>query len=60
MYAIINDRGHQYKVREGDLLRVDMGVEEVVHQGDRAIDELLHLLEAAAHHDADVVGAEPA
>jgi len=23
MYAIINDRGHQYKVREGDLLRVD-------------------------------------
>jgi large subunit ribosomal protein L21 len=24
MYAIINDRGHQYKVREGDLLRVDL------------------------------------
>lgn len=23
MYAIISDRGHQYKVREGDLLRVD-------------------------------------
>lgn len=23
MYAIINDRGHQYKVREGDLVRVD-------------------------------------
>ena len=23
MYAILNDRGHQYKVREGDLLQVD-------------------------------------
>lgn len=23
MYAILKDRGHQYKVREGDLLRVD-------------------------------------
>ncbi|MCZ7647080.1 MAG: 50S ribosomal protein L21 [Planctomycetota bacterium] len=24
MYAIINDRGRQYKVREGELLRVDL------------------------------------
>jgi large subunit ribosomal protein L21 len=24
MYAIINDRGHQYKVREGDQVRVDL------------------------------------
>ncbi len=23
MYAILNDRGHQYQVREGDLLQVD-------------------------------------
>ena len=23
MYAILNDRGHQYKVKEGELLRVD-------------------------------------
>jgi len=23
MYAILNDRGHQYKVREGDLVHVD-------------------------------------
>ena len=23
MYAIVSDRGHQYKVREGDLVRVD-------------------------------------
>jgi len=23
MFAIINDRGHQYKVREGEVLRVD-------------------------------------
>lgn len=23
MYAIVKDRGHQYKVREGDVLRVD-------------------------------------
>ena len=24
MYAIVNDRGHQYKVREGELVRVDL------------------------------------
>src|SRR5208283_4031620 len=24
MYAILNDRGHQYKVQEGDLLLVDL------------------------------------
>ena len=23
MYAIVNDRGHQYKAREGEVLRVD-------------------------------------
>jgi len=29
MYAIINDRGHQYKVREGDVVRVDKLAAEV-------------------------------
>ena len=24
MYAILNDRGHQYKVQEGDLLLIDL------------------------------------
>lgn len=24
MYAIVNDRGHQYKVREGEVVRVDL------------------------------------
>jgi large subunit ribosomal protein L21 len=24
MYAILSDRGHQYKVREGDLLQIDL------------------------------------
>ena len=24
MYAILNDRGHQYKVREGDVLQIDL------------------------------------
>jgi len=24
MYAIVNDRGHQYKVREGELVRVNL------------------------------------